>query len=194
MDLRSSMRWLLLPVLAALAASFAGAADNTIYRSRDAQGNVVFSDSQDEAAEVVRLPQTNTVPMTAEPADTPQVGQDGDIAPSEPVGYETLAITTPHNGETIAHPTGYVKVAITVDPPLLPRHSLRLLLDGEPAGIPQQGSMELSGLPRGKHTLQLRVADDDGNVIQESAPITIQMLRPGRGGGMAPLPPELRRR
>lgn len=171
------------PMLLALAlAASTGlqAADEGIYRSRDAQGNVIFSDRKpDESAEPVRLPPTNTMPEVAVPTQP----QDATAAPAAPagdaaVGYRTLAITAPLDGETIVNPAGYVAVAVAVDPPLQERHSLRLLLDGEPAGVAQQGAVELQGLVRGAHTLQLLVVDDTGNVVQESAAVTVQVHRP----------------
>lgn len=169
---------LLLLVLAAAITAPSFAADGGIYRSRDAQGNAVFSDRQDEASEPVRLPPTNTLPEVSKPATSPDPGQDRE-APATPA-YETLAITAPLDGETIVHPIGYVAVTVAVEPPLQARHSLRLLLDGEPAGIPQHGSLELSGLTRGEHTLQLLVVDDGGAMVQESAPVTVTVERPGR--------------
>lgn len=169
---------LLLLVLAAAITVPSFAADGGIYRSRDAQGNVIFSDRKDEASEPVRLPPTNTVPEVSTPATSPDPARDQDV-PATPA-YETLAITAPLDGETIVHPIGYVAVTVAVEPPLQARHSLRLLLDGEPAGIPQHGSLELSGLTRGEHTLHLLVVDDDGAVVQESAAVTVTVERPGR--------------
>lgn len=179
---RAALLRLSLSVLLAFAGTGAFAAENTIYRSRDAQGNVIFSDRQDEAAEAVRVPRTNTVPLLSTPAESRPDQGDARSADVE-TGYQTLSIVSPQAGETIVHPTGYMKVEVAVDPPLRARHSLRLLLDGEPAGIPQQGSMELAGLTRGEHTLQLLVADEDGNLVQESAEITVRVQRPGKRGG-----------
>lgn len=153
------------------------ATDGSIYRSRDAQGNVIFSDRQDKAAEPVQLPSTNTMPGAA----SGQAPRDaGSSAPADPTlqDYRRLAITAPVDGDTIVNPAGHVQVTVVVEPPLLGNHSLRLLLDGEPAGVPQHGSMELEGLLRGDHTLQLIVVDENGSQVQESAPVTVHMYRP----------------
>ena len=168
----------MLIVLALAASTGSQAADEGIYRSRDAQGNVIFSDRKpDESAEPVRLPPTNTMPEVAVPPQS-QNATAAPAADDEVVGYRTLAITAPLDGETIVNPAGYVAVVVAVDPPLQERHSLRLLLDGEPAGVPQQGALDLQGLVRGEHTLQLLVVDDAGNRVQESAAVTVQVHRP----------------
>lgn len=153
------------------------AADGSIYRSRDAQGNVIFSDREDEAAEPVQLPSTNTMPGTAS-GQAPRDAGSGASPDATVQGYRTLAITAPLDGDTITNPAGHVQVTVAVEPPLQRNHSLRLLLDGEPAGVPQHGSMDLEGLMRGDHTLQLIVVDDNGSQVQASAPVTVQMYRP----------------
>lgn len=156
----------------ATAASLA-LAQGEVYESRDAQGNVIFSDKASESAKAVKLPATNTMPEVAPSAPRPAQPADGAALS----GYATLAITAPADGQVVNSPAGSLDVSVSVNPPLQAGHSLRLLLDGAPAGIPQQGTLVLEGLSRGAHTLQADVVDADGQVLQSSSTITVQIHR-----------------
>ena len=157
----------------AATASLARAEDG-IYRSRDAQGNVIFSDKSNGDAEAVTLPQTNTIPEVAAPARPGAPAPAADAA----AGY-ALAIVTPGEGQTVFTATGTLEVGVSVTPELHPGHSLRVLVDGTPAGAPQQGALTVEGLGQGPHTLALQVLDADGDVVQTSGAVTVYLQRPG---------------
>ena len=173
-------RPLLLASLAA-AASFA-LAQGEVYESRDAQGNVIFSDKASESAKAVKLPPTNTMPEVAAPSRPA-------APPAGAAGSYTLAIVAPVEGQTVFSATGSLDVSVSVTPALQSEHSLRLLLDGAPAGIPQQGSLTLEGLSPGPHTLQAQVVNDSGEIVQGTGPVTVQMQRSqGRRVGPVRIP------
>lgn len=134
-------------LLASLAATVAATAlaQGQVYKSRDAQGNVIFSDTSSERASTVTVPPTNTIPVVAAPARPVAAPATGDAAGA---GY-ALAITTPVEGQTVFSAVGALDVSLSVSPALQPGHSLRLLLDGAPADLPQQGSLTLEGLGPG---------------------------------------------
>lgn len=165
-------RPLLLASLVATAASVA-LAQGQVYKSRDAQGNVIFSDTSSESAKAVTVPPTNTMPEVAAPARPAAPPATGDAAGA---GY-ALAIVTPVEGQTVFSATGTLDVGLSVTPALQPGHSLRLLLDGAPAGLPQQGSLTLEGLSPGPHALQVQVMDSSGEIVQNSGTVTVQMRR-----------------
>ena len=166
-------RPLLLASLVTTAASVA-LAQGQVYKSRDAQGNVIFSDTSSESAKTVTVPPTNTMPVVAAPARPAAASPaTGDAAAA---GY-ALAIVTPVEGQTVFSATGTLEVGLSVTPALQPGHSLRLLLDGAPAGLPQQGSLTLEALNPGPHTLQVQVMDSSGEIVQSSGTVTVQMQR-----------------
>ena len=167
-------RPLLLASLLATAASLAQA-QAEVYKSRDAQGNVIFSDKSSGSAEAVKLPPTNTIPEVAAPQ-----GQAPSAAPVGAAGGYTLAIVSPVEGQTVFSATATLDVGVSVAPALQPGHSLRLLLDGAPAGIPQLGSITLEGLSQGTHTLELQVLDANGELVQSSGTVSVHLQRPGR--------------
>ena len=162
-------------LLASLAATVAATAlaQGQVYKSRDAQGNVIFSDTSSERASPVTVPPTNTIPVVAAPARPVAAPATGDAAGA---GY-ALAITTPVEGQTVFSAVGALDVSLSVSPALQPGHSLRLLLDGAPADLPQQGSLTLEGLGPGPHTLQAQVVDGNGEIVQSSGTVTVQMQR-----------------
>ncbi len=166
-------RALLLACLAATVATPA-LAQGQVYKSRDAQGNVIFSDTSSERASPVTVPPTNTIPVVAAPARPVAPPATGDTTAA--AGY-ALAIVTPVEGQTVFSATGALDVSLSVSPALQPGHSLRLLLDGAPAGLPQQGSLTLGGLGPGPHTLQAQVVDSNGEIVQSSGTVTVQMQR-----------------
>ena len=160
-------------LLASLAATVAATAlaQGQVYKSRDAQGNVIFSDTSSERASTVTVPPTNTIPVVAAPARPVAAPATGDAAGA---GY-ALAITTPVEGQTVFSAVGALDVSLSVSPALQPGHSLRL--DGAPADLPQQGSLTLEGLGPGPHTLQAQVVDGNGEIVQSSGTVTVQMQR-----------------
>ena len=178
-------RPLLLASLVATAASVA-LAQSQVYKSRDAHGNVIFSDTSSESAKSITVPPTNTVPVVTAPArPAPAPPATGDAA----AAAYALAIVTPVEGQTVFSATGSLEVGVSVTPALQPGHSLRLLLDGAPAGLPQQGSLTLRGLAPGPRALQLQVLDGSGEIVQSSGTVTVQMRRTqGRRVGPVRIP------
>lgn len=144
-----------------------------IYKSRDAQGNVIFSDQPVTGSEAVSLPPTNTMDEVVPP---PAQAPAGDAAAARP--YNTLAIMSPLDGQYVYSGTGSLDVSIAVEPGLQPGHRLRLLLDGAPSGFPAGGSLKLEGVSRGPHTLQAQVLNADGDVVQSSGTVSVQFQRP----------------
>ena len=163
-------------VIACLAATVAATAlaQGQVYKSRDAQGNVIFSDTSSERASPVTVPPTNTIPVVAAPERPVAPPATADTTAA--AGY-ALAIVTPVEGQTVFSAVGALDVSLSVSPALQPGHSLRLLLDGAPADLPQQGSLTLEGLGPGPHTLQAQVADSNGEIVQSSGTVTVQMQR-----------------
>lgn len=176
-------------LLLGISLPWAGLEAATVYRSTDAQGNVVFSDQPVGNGERIELKPLTVVP-SPEPATAPTpAGQqsadsatprDGDVAAIGPfMPYSTFRILSPQNGQTL--PTGRgvnVQVELDIDPDLRDDHRVRLLLDGEVS----QSAMHtkvfmLTNLDRGEHVLQAELLDADGQVRHRSAPVTLFVQR-----------------
>jgi hypothetical protein len=183
----------LLALLMALAQAIPAAAQTTVYESRDAQGNVVFSDKPSPGARAIDLPppnviQTDPLPPPTEKAEpTPpankKVSNEADVSPV----YSSLAIASPGEQDSIYTNTGAFDVSLKIDPDLQTEQGdvIRLKLDG--MLVPQQFSTPAisinsedwaaSATDDAAHTLQAIILDKKGKVLIESATVTFYAHR-----------------
>lgn len=150
-----------------------------IYKYRDSNGNVVFSDKRppgtvEDGVEEITLPATNStrVPDTAAPSPQTETPSPVDV------DYQT-SIIEPADGSTIPMGPGNFVVSASISPTLAGGEQLQLIVDGSPAGTPQRSSAwELQNVYRGKHTLVVQRLDGNGDPIDRSDAITVYVLRP----------------
>lgn len=189
----------LLCLLLGLCLPWAGAQAATVYRSIDAEGNVVFTDQPTENSERVELEPLTVVP-SPEPiplAPTFEQDDDDEVAFGDPfMPYTIFRIVEPEDEQTL--PTGYagnVQVELDIDPDLRDDHRVRLLLDGE---ISQSAvhtkAFLLTDLDRGEHTIQAELLDASGRVRHRTEPVTLYVHRasvnlPANPNNPAGLPP-----
>jgi Domain of unknown function (DUF4124) len=165
-------------LLALLLTSFASSADS-IYRTTDAEGNVVFTDAPNASskpAESVEIQRINTV----EPPRIITPLPDSDTANEQPeVPARTVTITTPANETSFPMGPGNFSVSVKVDPALKKYEGLQLFIDGQPWGSPQRDTMwDLINVFRGQHDLTVSVVDNSGQVLAMSAPVRVFVHRP----------------
>lgn len=148
----------------------------TIYKSTDAQGNVVFTDKPPAAGvanEEVKLKRLNTAPAPElQPARRAEAERE---APAQP----SVSIIAPADQTVIPMGGGDFDVQASVTPPLAPGERLQLQIDGAASGEPQGGtSWSLRNVFRGGHNLSIQRLNAEGNVIAESDPVHVQVMRP----------------
>jgi hypothetical protein len=155
-----------------------GAASAAVYKSVDAQGNVVYTDDPEGNGEPVKLPPLSTVPppkyLTSPPAST-LPGAD-----SQAPVYQQLAIAAPASDETLRDNTGDVTVKVALQPALdkAAGHRLQYFLDGQSQGEPATSDKALyPNVPRGAHTAEVAVVDPDGNELQRSPSVRFYLHR-----------------
>lgn len=144
-----------------------GAAMAAVYKSVDAQGNVVYTDEPQGNAKPVDLPPLSTVPP---PRSLNQVPPEESADKGESV-YETISIITPANDDTIRDNTGNVAVSIAVEPALKRSagHRFQYFLDGQTEGEPKASDrIVLQNLDRGAHTVEVAVVDSSGTELLRS--------------------------
>lgn len=128
-------------LLCAVSLGIGSAGAASVYRTTDAQGNVVFTDKPVENAERVDLEPLTVVPSvdfanSVEGDAAPARGRRAEPAVSRSVGqpfmpYSTFRIAEPEDEQTL--PTGAagnVQVQLTIEPALREDHQVRLLVDG----------------------------------------------------------------
>lgn len=156
-----------------------GSLAQTVYRTTDAQGNVVFTDSPPAnatPADRVQIGPTNT----ARPPENLSRPVTEDAPEAEPaiVSY-TVAITAPANETSFPMGPGNFSVSVKVSPGLGNSERLQLFLNGEPRGEPQQASTwDLTNVFRGQHDLTVGVIDGSGKTIARSEPVRVFVHRP----------------
>jgi hypothetical protein len=168
-DYADNMTRILLAFLLYACATGVQAVD--VYRSVDSDGNVIFSDTPQPGAEKVEIKEPTIVPA-ARPEPAVEAVED---TTEEAVAYESVAIASPANEQTIRDNTGTIPVNVAVLPELQHGfgHKLQLLFDGTPAGPPGiSTSFTLKGVARGAHTLQAMLFNENGVKIEQSELIT----------------------
>lgn len=147
----------------------------TVWKWRDANGVVHYSDQPVAGAEQVSIQNSST--FTSVPVAR---GGSSSSRVSAPPGYTNVEIWKPSNEMTVANTAGLVDVGVRVEPGLAPGHRLALYMDGRlVSGFPAEG-MEygLSEVERGAHTLVLAVIDPQGKQVTTSAPVQFFVQQP----------------
>jgi len=173
------MRIRLLLIIALAAAAFT--ASGQIFRTVDANGNVVFTDiapvdrSGQPAPQQVVIPQTNTFPAPVAPSAP---DNNAPTASSAAGFYSQLEIISPAEDETIRDNAGNVRIEVAINPPLRADHRLLLVLDGTQTEVEAvNGVFELTNVDRGTHSAGARAVDRQGNVVNDSNPTTFNLMR-----------------
>lgn len=157
-------------VLLVLTTVFSAQAE--VYRWKDAQGNVFFSDIPHAGAEIIELGPTTVIPGQAQQND--EAKPNVPLAAEDPHPYESIAVVAPGQDETLRDQQS-VGVDVMTVPDLLVSvgHRLQLYLDGAPLGAPSKTShFVLPGVDRGTHQLAAAVLDQGGaELIRSTATV-----------------------
>ena len=124
-----------------------------IYKSKDAEGNVVFSDVQVKGAEKVIVPPVITYQS--------KLPVNGVVKPIEQTSahkpYQSLKVLAPKQDQTIWDNLGELAVQHAITPRLQEGDTVQLFLDGE-----LQEGLIIKGMHRGEHKIRLQVVDSNG--------------------------------
>lgn len=172
-----------LPV--ALAAGPVAASE--IYRTTDADGDVVFTDDPPaEGAEPLELdPLTTVEPVEGEPDGASGIGTPEGKPDTPANGISGISLAYPENEKGIRHNGGNVpfKVALEPEGAALPRgHQVEIVLDGKVRGRAAATQVSVSAVSRGPHTVRARVIDAAGETRYESDTVKFYLLRKALGG------------
>ncbi len=152
----------------------AGAAMNAqaaLYKSIDADGNVVYSDvPPSESAQPVELPPINVI----EPV---KITPRGDTQPESdlPVTY-AISIVQPEAEQTFQN-TRQFPVSVSLEPELQPGHQLTISVDGIVRVRGDQLSAVVTDIERGAHRVTAAVVDEGGKPITTSQPVVVYVQR-----------------
>ncbi|APX94659.1 DUF4124 domain-containing protein [Halomonas sp. 1513] len=175
-------------LLVALLGAASSAHATSIYRTTDAQGNVVFTDNPERGGEQVELNPLTVVPSGQRaPATAPQPVPEAtspSASPTESLSspfmpYSTFRIASPRNEETLqTGEAGNLQVELGIEPALREDHRVRLLVDGAVSQSAMHSDVFMVGnLERGERVLQAELLDSRGEVRHRSAPVTLYVQR-----------------
>ncbi len=170
MDYAEIMRILLL--LATL--FFLTSVSAGVYRSTDADGNIIYTDKPSPDAEEIRIDKVQTIP--AGPDDFEYTTPDNSADEGD---YTKLEIVSPENNHVFTGNTGDVTVSVVIEPELNTENGDRLILtmDGKKEADSTSTSFSFTNLDRGTHIVEVNVVNKDGKTLMKSAPVTFTMKR-----------------
>ncbi|MGE8295878.1 MAG: DUF4124 domain-containing protein [Pseudomonas sp.] len=148
-----------------------------VYTYIDAEGNRVFTDKpRSSNAERVMLAPSNNVELR-QPTSTVRMAPPPAVT-KPTVHYQVLRILVPEPDASIHHGSGDMIVTLNSEPGLLPGHSYRLLLDGEPQGeISRSPVFSLQHIDRGTHQLVAEIIDSAGLIVERTPAQPFHMHR-----------------
>ena len=175
------MRNVLKTVLLASTCLVAPSVVGDIYKTVDKDGNVVFTDVPTDRAEAVKLNKTSEYTPVEEVKTTAQARREnhiyGDEEEPKIISYESVSIVTPKHDEFFRDNEGSVSISVTSEPKLAKDHEYELLLDGKAFKKGTGKRYALGNVDRGSHELVVRILDESGEVLAESAPSAFHMHR-----------------
>lgn len=160
-----------------------------VYRRIGPDGQVYFSDQPSPDAERIEVTPAPAIRLTPVPGQTDATTQ-ADEGATEPQDealppYTDFTIASPVSEQAVRANDGNVTVRLSLQPDLMPGHRIALKVDGEDGkdvSTADAMSIELSNLSRGRHTIEARVVDDEGNELIQAGPVTFYVLRAALGG------------
>lgn len=148
-----------------------------VYKHVDEEGNVTYSDApQKKGDKPVSLPEPTTIKI--QPAPKLSIGE-GDVKPvqDKSINYDSVEIVSPANDESIRSNSGDITIQISSSPALQRNHLYVVLIDGNKAQESAAGSVTLTNLDRGSHTVLIQIQDENEKTLATSSPITFHLLR-----------------
>lgn len=145
----------------------------TVYKTVDKEGNVIFSDSKTENAEVIEI-------QDAQALDLPKVRTFKLSPPKEKhktSGYTKLEIVSPQNDATIHSNEGNVNINTNIEPELNNKDTLVVYLDGKQVETGKNPRFLLTNINRGTHTVDVALKDQNGMELKRSGKVTFHVRR-----------------
>jgi len=157
----------------------------TIYKTVDENGNVVYSDTNPDGEGVeIKLRELSIVePGTLEQPPSSEESADGaggeQASPAAEVG---LRILSPTSEETIWNTAYVLSVQVGATGPLPEGAELAYLVDGEVKHTGQSTSVQIPEIFRGEHQLRVELRGSGGQVISSAGPVTFYMRQASANG------------
>jgi hypothetical protein len=154
---------------------FVGSAHAEIYKSINAAGEVVYSDTRTQGAETMKMP---ALPTYTPPPVVPSTTSKAESVKT--AVYENFVFLTPEDDATIRNNQGIINAELKLTPALRSRrnHRVQFYLDGEAYGEPVSSIRTVMiDVERGMHTLTASVLDANGDALISADPVIVHFHR-----------------
>lgn len=137
-------------------------AATTVYKVKNPDGSVSYSDQPNNEAEVLQVEPVPTVPSVP-------VDRSGYNTPTQDVKtaatYRSFSILSPTQDQAFQSPEGSIEIRLALEPALQESHTLDYWLDGSLYQSTSSLALQLNNLDRGTHVLEVKIIDKAGQVI-----------------------------
>jgi len=130
----------------------------TVYKTVDENGNVVFTDKPSENAEEIKIQKLDTIKNPNPGRYKPSLKQ-----PEDSNVYANLVVTSPKNGSSVRSNEGNVSISLSLEPALRGAHKIIISMDGLEVG--SGSSVSLRNVDRGTHSINVSVVDGSGKKL-----------------------------
>ena len=138
----------------------------TVYKTVDENGNIIFTDKPSKNSEEIKLQKLQTIknpnPAKFTPRAKPSVGDEGTV-------YKTFLISNPADGSGLRSNSGNVTVSLTLEPPLRSGHKVIISLDGKEISSGTSTSVVVQMVDRGTHSVSASILDSKGAVLKSTS-------------------------
>jgi hypothetical protein len=156
-----------------------------VYKQVGPDGQIEYSDQPSQESTQMILPEIQINPpaegVTPAPKEGTKSAEDPKSSnpnPDQKQEQLSIAISSPIDQQFFTSVMTEVPVTFVVQPKLSPTQKIKLLLDNQPYGEPQNTSnVVLKNLERGTHEIKAMVIDENNQILATSAPVTFQQQR-----------------
>lgn len=137
---------------------------NTIYKTVQADGTVVYSDVPSRDSVPVNMVLSNNViiPKLADPMTT---GQDNSEIKQPTTQYQ-ITVLSPRPQETIRNNNGEVNINFEITPDYVGKSYL--LVDDQVVNTKGKTQIKLNNVERGEHFIEVQLRDNSGKIFASS--------------------------
>ncbi len=157
----------------------AGIAQADIYTCKDANGNVVYTDSPGGCANAEEVT-VDTLPTLVPSKSLPTSSSGSSVIKDEDkIAYNELVITSPSNDATVRDNQGNLTINFRATPALQTRkgHKYVVTLDGTEIYSGSSTITALKNIDRGTHSIGVKVVAQDGSTKISAKPVKITLQR-----------------
>lgn len=146
----------------------------TVYKTRNAEGNIIYSDVPSEDAEELELEEAQTINIPL-----PKGFDNRPVTKLTPVetSYTLLEITSPENDATIRSNEGIVNINVEIKPVLDEKHMIDFLLDGKKVSSGRSLQLSLQNIDRGTHSVTVLVKNEKDKIIKQSSKLVFHLRK-----------------